>query len=66
MPPEVQKRIFEPFYTTKEMGKGAGLGLSICYNIIAQHNGSIKVQSSPGSGTEFITSLPIKQTKKNN
>ena len=66
MPPEVQERIFEPFYTTKELGKGAGLGLSICYNIIAQHNGSITVNSSPGTGTEFITSLPVKQSKKNN
>ena len=66
MPPEVQERIFEPFYTTKELGKGAGLGLSICYNIIAQHNGSITVNSSPGTGTEFITSLPVKQSKRNN
>ena len=63
MPPEVQKRIFEPFYTTKEMGRGSGLGLSICYNIIAQHNGKIMVNSKPGIGTEFIISLPKKQSK---
>jgi PAS domain S-box-containing protein len=66
MPAEVRKRIFEPFYTTKEMGKGAGLGLSICYNIIAQHNGKILVNSRPGKGTEFIVSLPKKFTNKNN
>lgn len=63
MPPEVQKRIFEPFYTTKEMGEGAGLGLSICYNIIALHGGKIVVNSKPGAGTEFIISLPEKQSK---
>jgi len=64
MPPEIQERIFEPFYTTKGLGKGAGLGLSICHNIIAQHNGNITVKSRQGTGTEFITSLPIKQSKK--
>jgi len=61
MSEEVQKRIFEPFYTTKEMGKGSGLGLSICYNIIAQHNGNIEVYSKVGEGTEFNITLPLKQ-----
>jgi len=61
MTEEVRKRIFEPFYTTKEMGKGSGLGLAISYNIISQHHGKIIVNSEPGKGTEFILSIPMKQ-----
>ncbi len=61
MPPEVKEHIFEPFYTTKEVGKGVGLGLSISYGIIEQHNGKIDVISEPGKGTQFIISLPIYQ-----
>ncbi|SME92480.1 PocR ligand-binding domain-containing protein [Desulfovibrio gilichinskyi] len=55
-----RKRIFEPFYTTKEIGKGTGLGLSISYFIIVnQHNGSLEVQSKPGSWTKFTIKLPF-------
>jgi signal transduction histidine kinase len=61
MTPEVKKHIFEPFYTTKDVGSGTGLGLSISYGIIEQHNGNIDVISEPGKGTEFIISLPIVQ-----
>jgi signal transduction histidine kinase/ligand-binding sensor domain-containing protein len=64
MTPEVKKRIFDPFYTTKDVGKGTGLGLSISYGIIEQHNGDIDVISEPGKGTEFIISLPIKQSEE--
>lgn len=52
-------RIYEPYFTTKELHAGAGLGLSVAYGIISQHNGVIHVQSSPGEGTIFSIYLPI-------
>jgi signal transduction histidine kinase len=62
MTPEVKEHIFEPFYTTKDVGKGTGLGLSISYGIIEKHNGHIDVISEPDKGTEFIISLPRTQS----
>jgi len=59
---EVKEHMFEPFYTTKDVGQGMGLGLSISYGIIEQHNGNIDVISEPGKGTEFIISLPKSQS----
>jgi len=61
MPPEVINHIFEPFYTTKDVGKGTGLGLSISYGIIQEHDGEIKVKSNVGKGTEFIITLPVSE-----
>jgi PAS domain S-box-containing protein len=51
-------RIFNPFFTTRNIGEGTGLGLSICHGIVARHGGKITVQSKPGSGATFIVELP--------
>ncbi len=57
-----QKRVFEPFYTTKPVGVGTGLGLSISYFIITEnHGGEMHVESSPGKGACFIITLPVSQ-----
>ena len=54
------ERIFDPFYTTKEVGKGTGLGLSICYGIVREHGGEILCQNnSDGEGATFIVRLPV-------
>jgi two-component system NtrC family sensor kinase len=58
IPPELQGRIFEPFYTTKPVGQGTGLGLSLCYGIIQEHGGTLQVESAPGQGARFIIELP--------
>ena len=55
---EDQKQIFEPFFSTKEAGKGTGLGLAIAAQVVEDHQGRIEVESSPGSGTTFLVSLP--------
>jgi signal transduction histidine kinase len=59
IPADIQSRIFDPFYTTKEIGKGTGLGLDVVTRIVRQHSGSVKVQSVPGR-TAFVLCFPIK------
>jgi signal transduction histidine kinase len=56
--PEHLSKIYDPFFTTKELGRGTGLGLSVSYGIIQEHSGKIVVDSAPGQGTHFILELP--------
>jgi len=59
--PEDVKRIYDPFFTTKDVGKGTGLGLSVSYGIIQEHSGQISVESQPGKGTTFTLQLPLRR-----
>jgi signal transduction histidine kinase len=64
IPPEVQPRIFQPFYTTKELGKGTGLGLHIVYNIVVdKHHGQLSFTSEPGR-TTFKVALPVELVRE--
>jgi len=58
IPISEQKKIFEPFYTTKEVGKGTGLGLSICTRIVEKFHGTLALESEPGVGTTFTVRIP--------
>ncbi|MCK5051119.1 MAG: hypothetical protein KAS53_05240 [Candidatus Cloacimonetes bacterium] len=56
---EDREKIFDPFYTTKDVGDGTGLGLFICYNILQLYEGNIDIRSIEGEGTEVIINLPV-------
>jgi signal transduction histidine kinase len=62
--PENLKSIFDPFYTTKQVGDGTGLGLSIIYGIVERHGGYIDVESRLGEGTKFTVAIPINSTRR--
>jgi len=59
IPPEIQDKIFNPFFTTKEVGQGTGQGLSIALSIIQRHQGGIRFETQPGRGTTFYVTFPL-------
>ena len=64
MDEETMKKIFDPFFSLKDVGKGTGLGLSTTHGIVEQHGGSISVKSQPGKGSSFKISLPLSETEQ--
>ena len=64
IPEENQKKIFNPFFTTKPVGDGTGLGLSISHGIVEKHGGNIRVTSTVSVGTEFVVELPVRVNRK--
>lgn len=64
IPEESRTRIFDPFYTTKAVGKGTGQGLAIAHDVISKHEGAIRVESTAGKGTTFTIALPFDKIAK--
>ncbi len=59
--PKIQERIFEPYFTTKEVGQGTGIGLSVVHGIVQNHDGYIDLKSDPGKGTSVTVFFPVSQ-----
>jgi len=64
IPPENITKLFDPFFSTKEVGQGTGLGLSVSYGIVERHGGAIRVKSEVGKGSTFTIWLPIEGKKE--
>jgi signal transduction histidine kinase len=64
MSPEILSKIFSPFFTTKDVGEGTGLGLSVVHGIVTAHGGTIDAESRGGSGSRFIVRLPVPRTRE--
>ena len=62
IPQKIVDKIFQPFFTTKPTGQGTGLGLSLAYDIVKAHNGTIAATTTEGAGTEFSIKLPVNNT----
>jgi signal transduction histidine kinase len=63
IPETVQRRMLDPFFTTKPVGKGTGLGMAISYQIVVErHQGHLKCISTPGQGTCFLIEVPVEHT----
>ena len=61
IPQNIVDKIFQPFFTTKPTGQGTGLGLSLSYDVIKAHGGTIEVESKAGEGTVFKIQLPLQE-----
>jgi signal transduction histidine kinase len=64
IPAEIREKIFDPFFTTKEVGEGSGLGLSVAYDIINKHGGTITIESEKGRGTTFFITMPVQSSQQ--
>ena len=62
--PEDQSRIFEPFYTTKPVGQGTGLGLSLVYSLVSEHGGKVSIDPNVTPGTVFEVRLPVSSAQE--
>jgi C4-dicarboxylate-specific signal transduction histidine kinase len=64
VPPEVRSKLFQPFFTTKEAGRGSGLGLSVSYRILEEHGGTLRIEDEASTGAAFVIELPVSRDAK--